>query len=143
MTMNATTAATTPAWVRPICRAFPGRPAQLAHVRDFVRRHLPPDWPDDARDDIVLCADEIASNAIKHTLSNRPGGRFVVTVRRAGPTVRVEVADGGPLPHSTPASGYRDDGRGLFLVAAIAVWTGYEITKHGGLAWFEYTCPPT
>lgn len=125
--------------MRPICRPFPGEPEQVAHVRDFVARHLRRrGCPEEALYNIVLCADELATNAIQHTQSGRPGGCFFVTVRPAQ-TVRIEVADAGPLADPAPLdSDYDDTGRGLVLVDALAHWSGYEETRFGGLAWFEY-----
>lgn len=140
--MCATTSARKPAWARPICRPFPGRPDQIPHVRDFVTRHLRRHGcPDAALYNILLCVDEIATNAIRHTSSGRPGGRFVVTIRLAAHTARIEVADEGPSQHATPSvdDEYDDGGRGLLLVEALAQWPGYEKTRFGGLAWFEYT----
>lgn len=126
--------------MRPICRPFPGRPEQIPYVRDFVTRHVRRyGCPDEALYNIVLCADELAANAVRHTASGRPGGRFLVTVRMAGGTVRVEVADEGPAEDPIPAvdDEYDAGGRGLQLVEALAHWSGYEATRFGGLAWFE------
>ena len=95
---------------------------------------------------IVLCADEIATNAVRHSASGRPGAGFFVTIRYADHTIRIEVADNGPAAYSIPGTDdmYDDEyedtgGRGLLLVEALTQWSGYEATPYGGLAWFEYT----
>lgn len=130
---------------RPICREFPGTPDQIPHVRDFVARRIRLcGCPGEAVHEIVLCADELAVNAIKHTMSGQPGRCFVVTVRLTDQTLRVEVADDGPDENPVPDG---DDefgsGRGLVLIAALAQRSGYEVTRSGGLAWFEYAFTST
>ena len=152
--MNAPTTTCELVWVRPICRPFPGRPEQIPHVRDFVTRHLQRyGCPNEALYNIVLCADEIATNAIRHTASGRPGAQFFVTVRYADHTIRIEVADDGPAASPIPGTDnkhedkhedeYEDTGgRGHLLVEALTQRWGYEATPYGGLAWFEYTFTP-
>lgn len=140
--MNAISTAREPLWVRPTRREFPGRPDQVPQVREFVARRIRlHGCPEEAVREIVLCADELAVNAIKYTTSGQPGGRFVVTVRLADHTVRVEVTDAGPTesPLLVEDDEFLDGGRGLVLIAALAQWSGYETTQCGGLAWFEYT----
>ncbi len=46
------------------------------------------------RDDVALCATELATNAIRHTASGR-GGFFAIELSWAGMTIRLAVADGG------------------------------------------------
>ena len=50
-----------------------------------------------AADDALLCVSELATNAVVHSRSGRPGGRFTVRAMVRAGSVRVEVTDeGGP-----------------------------------------------
>ena len=87
------------------CKVFPGQEDQIPCVRTFVSQLLA-DHPD--RADIVMCAAELAANAVRHTASGRDGF-FATEVTWTGLTVRVAVADGGAgappprRPHQPPA----------------------------------------
>jgi serine/threonine-protein kinase RsbW len=74
---------------------YPGSMAYVRVVRADLRALLP-DCP--LADDVILCASELAANAVLHSHSRLPGGTF--TVRAAvsvGHHVRIEVEDnGGP-----------------------------------------------
>jgi serine/threonine-protein kinase RsbW len=111
-------------------RTFPGRPQQARLVRRFVA-FLLEDCPH--ADDAVQAVAELAGNALIHTRSGRPGGTFVVEVRRTQGRVAVSVTDqGGSLEDSGPhTKRHYDDlaenGRGLPIVADLAThvaWTG-------------------
>ena len=93
---------TPPASARPASglrwrRVFPGEERQLGVLRRWLTS-LCPACP--ARDDLAMVANELSSNAIRHTASGR-GGWFAVEVAWAGPVVRVTVADSGAAtePH--------------------------------------------
>src|ERR1700722_5736404 len=73
------------------CKVFPGQEDQIPCVRTFVSQLLA-DHPD--RADIVMCAAELAANAVRHTASGHDGF-FATEVTWTGLTVRVAVADGG------------------------------------------------
>ena len=71
---------------------FHGRANEVARVRREVAAYLGR-WP--VADDLVLIADELASNSILHTKSR--GGFFRVRCELSARSVRVEVEDmGGP-----------------------------------------------
>src|SRR5579862_5861841 len=69
-------------------RGFPGQPPQVSQARSWVASLLPGCAP---LDDLLLFASELASNAITHTRSGRPGGRFTVEVTWTPRTARVVV----------------------------------------------------
>lgn len=146
--MNGTVAVFAPAHRQPMCRTFRGEPNQIPLVRDFVKRHLVErhDCPDSVLDDILLCATEIATNAIQHT-SSGSGGQFTVLLHANSSAARVEVIDDGPRPW--PDKGHYDavedgdvlpqGGLGLRLVSAHSDRMGYEERGQRGVAWFERT----
>lgn len=106
-------------------RTFRGEPAELAKVRRFARRSLPPDCPMAA--DFVLL-DEVAANAVLHSDSGRPGGVFEVTIRHRADALRAEIADAGSpsRPRAPPPPDWSHErGRGLLLVSMLA--TGWGI----------------
>jgi anti-sigma regulatory factor (Ser/Thr protein kinase) len=107
---------------------FHGVPDQIARVRAGVRDYLDGCLvPDDAADDAVLIASELATNAIRHTHSR---GAFLIVRCEVFPSyIWVECEDlGGPW-HPR-----QQDGRphGLDIVKALAGdgW-GTEVTSDG------------
>jgi serine/threonine-protein kinase RsbW len=116
-------------------RTFPGIPASVPEARRFVARLLD-GCP--ARDTLVICVSELATNAIAHTASGR-GGMFTVEVDcpREG-VARVAVTDAGgsgvPEPgRLLPVSGeiMAEGGRGLAMVAACTSRWGYAAAPSG------------
>lgn len=69
---------------------------------------------------MILCASELATNAVRHSRSGLPGGTFTVqVVVFPGISVRVEVRDeGGPW---TPALADPEGHHGFDIVGALAV----------------------
>jgi hypothetical protein len=117
---------------------FPGRGAELGQLRRWLASLLP-DAP--ARDDVVLVAVELATNAIKHTASGK-GGYFTVEITCAGEpgTVRVTVTDGGAAAGPVwPASPDPLDGHGLGLqlVRALTARSGASGDSCGRRVWAE------
>jgi serine/threonine-protein kinase RsbW len=86
-----TTALTVPA--TRIDRTYPGLPEQIRCVRHDLRELLA-DCP--AADSVILCASELATNAVRHSRSGQPGGHLTVTTRTdPGTSVRIDVTDQG------------------------------------------------
>ena len=80
----------------------------------------------------MLCADELAVNAIQHSRSGLPGGQITVRVETQPGELYVEVADQGPLLRVVPddpgeAAELAEHGRGLDLVRILASETGAGI----------------
>ena len=116
-------------------RTFPGEPRQLGELRRWIASLLPPRPP---RDDVTSVADELASNAIRHTRSGNDGGQFTVEITRHGPLVRVTVTDdgapSGPRLVDDPDS---EHGRGLVVVNALAVRAGVHGDRQGRRVWAD------
>ncbi|WP_131102136.1 ATP-binding protein [Streptomonospora litoralis] len=121
-------------------RRFPGLASQIQYARRFVERMLAPS-PETTT--ATLLTSEVATNAVRHSSSGMPGGKFEVTVDLAPGWARVEVRDlGSP---EQPRAQHRDPydtsehGRGLDLVEALAAKWGSESRPDGlgRLVWFE------
>jgi anti-sigma regulatory factor (Ser/Thr protein kinase) len=129
-------AATTPPPTR-WCRQFPATPEQVRQARRFLAHGLD-GLP--LTDDALLCLSEVASNAILHSASSRPGGQFTVRVDLDPHRLRVEVHDdGGPWGHDDPGDTH---GRGLVIVAALS--RAWGVTGDGPepkTVWFEIGRP--
>ena len=119
-------------------KVFPGREDQVREVRRFVGELLA-DHPD--CDDIVLCAAELATNAIRHTASGRDGS-FVTEVSWTGRTARVAVADEGAptAPFWRPASAdiMAETDRGLDILARLSASCGTDGDDRGRVVWAEF-----
>jgi serine/threonine-protein kinase RsbW len=131
--MRQATTAPTLAW----SRAFPGVPAQVGEARRFLAAIL------DGRaslDDALLCLSELATNAVIHSNSGRPGGHYTVSAGLRPRRLRVEVRDQGG---SWTKAEDRDDphGRGLLIVSKLAADWGRTGDSAGWTVWFEMDCP--
>jgi anti-sigma regulatory factor (Ser/Thr protein kinase) len=90
-------------------------------------------------DDAALLVSEMFGNSVRHSDSGAPGETVTVAVRSGNGVVRVEVSDrGGPgVPELGHADRDAEGGRGLQLVAVLAVRWGWR--RRGGrtVSWFE------
>ncbi|GAA4147184.1 ATP-binding protein [Actinomadura keratinilytica] len=111
-------------------RVFPGGLEQVARARRFVACLLD-GCP--YLDDVLLAADELAANALRHTRSGQDGGSFTVEVLRCDGQVAVSVADqGGPgVPVPADASEWAETGRGLRTLALLADTWGWHGNAEG------------
>jgi serine/threonine-protein kinase RsbW len=97
-------------------RDYPGEASQARRVRADLAK-ITSGCP--AADELILMASELAANAITHSRSGQPGGRFTVRANLyPGDYAWIEVIDQG-RPWTPPAPG-DEHGRGLAIVAAIA-----------------------
>lgn len=83
---------------------------------------------------VALVTSELLTNAVQHA----GDGPISVAARLKGDTVRVEVSDSSPaLPTLSLPTGDDEHGRGLFIVAALAVRHDVETTESGKRCWAE------
>jgi serine/threonine-protein kinase RsbW len=128
-------AANPPAAAAPpvIAQVFAGDAGQVRAARRFLAGALD-GCP--AADDALLCVSELATNAVLHSRSGGPGGRFTVRATRRAGSVRVEVVDdGGPWGHERDGDG--QSGRGLLIVGELASRWGREDGAGRRTVWFE------
>ena len=127
-----------------------GEPSHVPEVRRFVS-HLVADWGRaDLVDDVALAATELAANAILH--GNSP--YFEVELRMSADVVHLAVLH--PVTLSAQAIAVRAEvagstrahdprsmtGRGLFLVASLALDWGIDDLPGGVRTWAEFAPGP-
>ncbi|MBE4741418.1 ATP-binding protein [Streptomyces caniscabiei] len=87
--------------------------------------------------DLKLLTGELVANSVMHTRA-----ACVVSVRWTGQRLRVEVTDVDPTTvRPSQARSADENGRGLFLVAALATEWGSHPCAAGKKTWFELTVP--
>ncbi len=107
-------------------------PTSAAAARRFVREVLE-SWECEDADAVLVCTDELVTNAIVHVSSD-----IEVVVCRRGGTLRVEVHDASrrpPLRRVHPVDA--DSGRGLHVVEALSSRWGVDAVDSGKAVWFE------
>jgi anti-sigma regulatory factor (Ser/Thr protein kinase) len=116
--------------------SYPGRVDQVCRLRRELAGLLD-GYPE--ADDVVLCASELAANAVQHSRSGAPGGSFTLSVEVSrGEHVRIAVEDaGGPWLPGTRL----DHGRGLGIVAALAADWGVVAGPLGRQIWAQFGWP--
>ena len=126
--------AKSPAGVRVAAVTCPGRPEEVGQVRSVLRRFLE-DCP--AAPDVLLCASELAANAVRHSDSGEAGGTFTVRAKLSpGEYVAVEVEDdGGRWIERGPRP---TGGRGLGILGALATDWGVRSAASGRTVWATF-----
>ncbi|MQA84018.1 MAG: ATP-binding protein [Streptosporangiales bacterium] len=123
---------------------FDGTPDQIPAARRFVRDAMGGEHP--CRDEAVLLASEIATNAVQHTATGRRSdggtGAFTVVVVHDDGWVYVQVIDEGAvtIPCTCGARLDGENGRGVALIRELAWQWGYASRRLGdrehGVVWF-------
>ena len=86
-----------------------------------------------------MVANELASNAIRHTASGRDGW-FAVELTWYPGLVRVAVADcGGPKEPVVIEDPGGESGRGLYLVQQLSAAMGMSGSQNGRVVWADIT----
>jgi serine/threonine-protein kinase RsbW len=122
-------------------RVFAGEPRRVPEAREFVARALV-GCP--ARETLLTCVSELASNAIAHTASGQGGLFTVEVIRPASGVALVAVTDAGSPrePSVRDADELAEGGRGLALVTALASSWGHHRALGGGrTVWAQATWP--
>lgn len=119
---------------------LPGKATSVPRARHYVRDLLAATghtWADDA----LLLVGELVANAVRHSRSNRPGGRVTVSVAVREGALHVDVADAGSADRRprlrTRVSADSGGGRGLRLVRRLASAWGWREIPAGRVVWFR------
>jgi serine/threonine-protein kinase RsbW len=116
---------------------YPGGPEQIRAVRADLGALLD-GCP--MADDVVLCASELATNAVLHSHSRLAGGRFTVRSKVSpGDYVWIAVEDSGGL--WTPADRDPERGHGLEVIQALADDWGIDGDQDGRTVWARFDWP--
>ena len=120
-------------------RTYPGTREHVRAIRADLRALLT-GCPH--ADDIILCASELAANAVLHSNSARPGGTITVhTAISYDDHVRIEMRDdGGPWTAPAPDA---DRPHGLDLIRTIASAWGVAETATARTVWAQLDWPTT
>ncbi|MGW7278849.1 ATP-binding protein [Streptomyces sp. NPDC054844] len=112
--------------------------ALVAEVRHSVRTALESWGVGAIADDMAVVASELASNALKHA-----GGEATVRLRLAEGQALLEVDDSSMRrPVSRRVGAEVEEGRGLFLVQALAADWGWRYRQGGGkTVWASVPAP--
>ncbi|HEV2376722.1 MAG TPA: ATP-binding protein [Streptosporangiaceae bacterium] len=116
-------------------RTFPATLDQVRQARRFLADVLAGCA---VADDAVLCLSELATNAVRHSGSARPGGQFTVHVTVNADWLLVEIEDGGGTWQEATSGQECPNGRGLRIVEALTdVWgkTGDGVSSR--MVWFQ------
>ncbi|MCC6437269.1 MAG: ATP-binding protein [Acidimicrobiales bacterium] len=121
------------AWSTSRTWSFPASTASVGEARQRVATFLAASPFDHADDDVRLMVSELTTNAVVHAAS-----AFEVTVCWNDGRLRVEVADGSERPPEVqPPTLTEANGRGLFIVQALAHRWGVDHRRAGKIVWFE------
>jgi anti-sigma regulatory factor (Ser/Thr protein kinase) len=118
---------------------LPGTDRAVAEGRRFVRETLGPRHP--SLDGVGLSVSELATNAIRHSVSGA-GGRFTISLVAARNRVRAEVTDDGTTGSEPRLHGESgpdaEHGRGLVLIEALADRWGVDRDGGRTTVWAEF-----
>jgi anti-sigma regulatory factor (Ser/Thr protein kinase) len=115
-------------------RFFLGEEAQLGELRRWLKSTLP---DCSARNDVIVIASELGTNALRHTASGH-GGWFGVEVSWHPSVLRIAVADcGGTAEPRIIDDLDAENGRGLLLVRGLSERTGVTGDQRGRMVWAE------
>lgn len=91
-------------------------------------------------DDVLVCASELATNAVLHSDSRLPDGTFTVrAVIRPGDYVWVEIVDDGGA--WAPVAADTERGHGLDIIRALADDWGVDGDHCGRTVWARFDWP--
>jgi anti-sigma regulatory factor (Ser/Thr protein kinase) len=89
--------------------------------------------------EVLVCVNELASNAVRHSASGQAGGSFLLSLAWDQASLRVTITDqgGSGQPELQLPSDDAETGRGLHVVAGLADRWGFEVTSLGCQVWVE------
>lgn len=123
--------------LRTVGITYPGTPENVGAARADLRSLLE-GCP--MADDVLVCASELATNAVLHSRSRLAGGGFTIHGKISpGNYAWIEVEDdGGPW---SPAACDRERGHGLDVIRALADDWGIDGDQEGWTVWARLDWP--
>lgn len=120
-------------------QTFPGTAEQIRHVRAALRPLLS-DCP--MADDVILVVSELSANAVAHSASGKPGGKFIVRLQHfRGQYVWGEVEDDGSRWDGSLQDSARN-ASGLYFVLHLVSECGVAYgTERNRVVWFRKRYP--
>lgn len=117
--------------------SVPATPTAVASTRHEAAKAIQ-GWEADLDDEVVYAAElgisELVTNAVRYASC----GQVSLEVRLIEAVLRVEVCDSSPvLPQPDFPDEHSENGRGLFLVAALTDRYGADPTPTGKRCWAE------
>ncbi|WP_157255056.1 ATP-binding protein [Nonomuraea typhae] len=123
-------------------KAFVGTAAAIGEARDWARCVLGEWCP--RVEDVLLVISELTTNAVIHSASGAPGGRFAVQIELDATSVGVTCIDMGPALTAAPRP-LGEGGHGLKIVKKLA--DTYEVqiqdTSRIVCCWLDWASSPT
>jgi anti-sigma regulatory factor (Ser/Thr protein kinase) len=111
---------------------LPPVPQASRCAREFVRLQLTRFGCPELVDDGALIAVELVTNAVREA----PDGPIFLTLRLSAGEGVIEVRDCSPVPPVTKEPDFAaENGRGLHIVGALAVRTGWHRAGRGKTVW--------
>jgi anti-sigma regulatory factor (Ser/Thr protein kinase) len=90
-------------------------------------------------DDVILCASELAANAVLHSDSGKSGGKFTIRVEvLPRQYAQIEVEDSGGEWIAANPDPDRGRGHGLDIVGALAAEWGIDGDHHARTVWARF-----
>lgn len=119
-------------------RFFRRERRSIRAARVFVAMALWDWWITEREYEVVLCASELATNAVLHGVPPGRGYRIQLWLGLDG-VLRIEVHDSGDgEPRIPDPDDEAECGRGLLLVAELADKWGVEARDPGKIVWCEF-----
>lgn len=121
--------------------SVPATPTAVASVRHQAVEAIQ-GWEVDLDDEVVHTAELVISELVTNAVRYAGRGQVSLEVQLLAAVLRVEVLDSSPvLPRPGLPDEHSENGRGLFLVAALADRYAAEPTPTGKRCWAEIALP--
>lgn len=121
--------------------SVPTTPSAVASARHQAMDEIQ-SWDAELDDEVVHTAELVISELVTNAVRYASGGQVSLEVRLNESAVHIEVLDCSPvLPYPSLPDQRSENGRGLFLVAALADRYAAESTPTGKRCWAEIALP--
>ncbi|MEU7106085.1 ATP-binding protein [Streptomyces sp. NPDC046215] len=119
---------------------LPATTRSAAAARRFSERLLAEWGLDELAGDTALLLSELVTNAVVH-VPDASGGIELVLTRARGHLIAQVTDAGGRLPRCGRAGADSENGRGMWLVEALAARWGHHASGNGKTVWFTLPLP--